>query len=83
MTRKENLIFEMENLHTTLCKYLDVLQSEEINDVAYLEINDGCGSVLLALRWYFGEEPYSNRKITIIKPDGEIVEFIEEDDSDI
>lgn len=71
MNSKENLIFEMQNLNATLCRYLIKLCTEEIDDIAYLDINDGCGSVLLALRWYFGDNPYhsDDGNITMLIPD--------------
>lgn len=71
MSPKENLVFEMNNLNRTLCKYLIRLSTDEIDDGAWLDLNDGCGSVLLALRWYFGEDIYNpdNHKITILTPD--------------
>ncbi len=71
MSPKENLVFEMNNLNRTLCKYLIRLSTGEIDNVAWLDLNDGCGSVLYALRGYFGEDEYSpaNRKITILTPD--------------
>ncbi len=71
MNPKENLIFEMQNLNKTLCRYLIKLCSEEIDDVAYLDINDGCGSVLLALKKYFGDNPYNfdNWDTALLTPD--------------
>ncbi len=71
MSPKENLVFEMNNLNRTLCKYLIRLSTGEIDNVAWLDLNDGCGSVLHALRGYFGEDEYNpaNRKITILTPD--------------
>jgi len=71
MSSKENLVFEMNNLNRTLCKYLIRLSTGEIDNVAWLDLNDGCGSVLHALRRYFGEDVYNfnNWDITILTPD--------------
>ncbi len=66
MTKTENLIFEINCLMRILEKYRSVLE-EAIDDVAYLELNDGLGSVMLALRYYFGEEVYSNHRIIILQ----------------
>ncbi len=67
MTRKENLIFEIDNLRRVLEKYRSILEEGCLDDVAYLDLNDGLGSVLLALRYYFGEEPYSEHEIYILQ----------------
>ena len=56
MSPKENLVFEMNNLNRILCKYLIRLSTGEIDNVAWLNLTDGCGSVLHALRRYFGED---------------------------
>lgn len=66
MTHRENLILEMENLNRILCKYLVRISTEELDDTARLELNDGCGSVLYALQWYFGDDPQWD--ITILTP---------------
>lgn len=67
MSHRENLIFEMKNLNKILCKYLEKIKTEKLDDTAWLELNDGCGSVLYALQWYFGDGPQWN--ITILTPD--------------
>lgn len=67
MTRKENLLFEMDNLNMVLKKYRGILEEGRLDDVAYLQLNDGLGSVMLALRYYFGEEPYSEHQIIILQ----------------
>lgn len=59
----------MENLLKTLERHLKTLDIAEIDETAYLELNDGLFSVSTALRYYFGEEPYhAPKQITLIMP---------------
>ena len=63
MTRKENLLFEIDNLNSVLEKYRSILEKDHLDDVAYLQLND----VMLALRYYFGEEAYTEHQIIILQ----------------
>ena len=65
MTRKENLLFEIDNLNSVLEKYRSILEKDHL--VAYLQLNDVLGSVMLALRYYFGEEAYTEHQIIILQ----------------
>lgn len=67
MTRKENLLFEIDNLNRVLEKYRSILEKGHLDDVAYLQLNDVLGSVMLALRYYFGEEAYTEHQIIILQ----------------
>lgn len=67
MTRKENLLFEIDNLNSVLEKYRSILEKGCLDDGAYLQLNDGLGSVMLALRYYFGEEAYIEHQIIILQ----------------
>ena len=67
MTRKENLLFEIDNLNSVLEKYRSILEKDHLDDVAYLQLNDVLGSVMLALRYYFGEEAYTEHQIIIYR----------------
>ena len=67
MTRKENLIFEMENLTRMLKEYLKVLEEGEINEMAYQRLEEEMFSVTWALRHYFDIE--TSEQITILIPD--------------
>lgn len=67
MIRKENLLFEIDNLNRVLEKYRSILEKGHLDDVAYLQLNDGLGSVMLALRYYFGEEAYTEHQIIILQ----------------
>lgn len=69
MTRKENLIFEMENLAGMLKGYLQVLGNGDIDETAYQRLDEGMFSVLWALRYYFGGNPMDSAVITILEPD--------------
>lgn len=67
MTRKDNLLFEIDNLNSVLEKYRSILEKDSLDDMAYLQLNDGLGSVMLALRYYFGAEPYTEHQIIILQ----------------
>lgn len=67
MTRKDNLLFEIDNLNRVLEKYRSILERGHLDEVAYLQLNDGLVSVMLALRYYFGEEPYTEHQIIILQ----------------
>ena len=68
MTRKDNLLFEIDNLNMVLEKYRSILEKGHLDDMAYLQLNDGLGSVMFALRYYFGEEePYTENQIIILQ----------------
>ena len=67
MTRKENLLIEIDNLNSVLEKYRSILEKDHLDDVAYLQLNDVLGSVMLALRYYFGEEAYTEHQIIILQ----------------
>lgn len=68
MTRKENLIYEMENLLKMLKEYLQDLAEGEINEMAYQRMEEEMFSVRWALRYYFGENPMDSAIITILEP---------------
>lgn len=68
MSKKEGLIFEMENLISILHEYLEVLyRGEEIDGVAYNRINESIYSALYALQDYFNEEPAKQRREIMIE----------------
>lgn len=54
-------------MNRVLKKYRGILEEGRLDDVAYLQLNDGLGSVMLALRYYFGEEPYKEHQIIILQ----------------
>lgn len=53
----------------TLIKYLNELDAGEIDETAYQLLDADMYTLTVALRIYFGEDPYANEKITILKPD--------------
>lgn len=75
MTRKENLIFTMEDLAAMLKEYLKVLEDGEINEMAYQRLDESMFCVTWALRYYFGENPMDSARITIIEPNNQRMKF--------
>lgn len=59
----------MKSLMKTLIKYLNELDAGEIDETAYQLLDADMYTLTVALRIYFGEDPYANEKITILKPD--------------
>lgn len=68
MTVKENLVYEMTSLKKTLERYLKQLDTGEIDETAYQLMDADMYSLQVALRIYFGEDPFANQQIIILKP---------------
>lgn len=67
MTKKELLVYEMESLMKTLEKYLKELDTGEIDETAYQLLDADMYTLLVALRTYFGEDPFANQQIIILE----------------
>lgn len=67
MTVKENLVYEMKSLKKTLERYLKELDAGEIDETAYQLMDADMYSLQVALRIYFGEDPFANQQIIILK----------------
>lgn len=65
--KKELLVYEMKSLMKTLEKYLKVLDTREIDETAYQLLDADMYSLLVALRIYFGEDPFEGQQITILR----------------
>lgn len=67
MTKKELLVYEMKSLMKTLEKYLKTLDTGEIDETAYQLLDADMYTLLVALRIYFGEDPFMGQQITILR----------------
>ena len=67
MTVKENLVYEMKSLKKTLERYLKELDTGEIDETAYQLMDADMYSLQVALRIYFGEDPFANQQIIILR----------------
>lgn len=68
MAKKELLVYEMESLMKTLIKYLKELDAGEIDETAYQLLDADMYTLTVALRVYFGEDPFENQQIIILEP---------------
>ena len=69
MTKKELLVYEMESLMKALEKYLKELDAGEIDETAYQLLDADMYTLTVALRIYFGEDPFANQQIIILEPE--------------
>lgn len=68
MTKKENLVYEMKSLKKTLERYLKELDAGEIDETAYQLMDADMYSLQVALRIYFGEDPFADQQIIMLYP---------------
>ncbi|MDE7332565.1 MAG: hypothetical protein K2O16_10065 [Lachnospiraceae bacterium] len=69
MTKKELLNYEMKSLVKTMKKYLKELDTGGSDETAYQLLDADMYTLLVALRIYFGEDPFAGQQIIILEPD--------------